>query len=36
LNQAIEKLKKNNWSEKDIQKYKDAVLGKKENIVRKE
>lgn len=36
LNQAIDKLKKNNWSEKDIQRYKDAVLGKKENIVKKE
>lgn len=36
LNQAIEKLRKNNWSEKDIQKYKDNVLGKKESFVKKE
>lgn len=36
LNQAIEKLRKNNWSEKDITKFKDSVLWKKENIIKKE
>jgi hypothetical protein len=36
LNQAIEKLRKNNWSEKDISKFRESVLWKKENIVKKE